>query len=240
MPTDSKTLQQAIKEVDEECSYLSAERAAFEEFRESIRLATPELAHAERPSETTEQLRETYHEVVLYGLDHETGYGDTLGDDLVQEHSPSIADILLSAKPLTQRRKRNLLMETTIAIERREHFLAEIEAERTALGIFAQEIAAIESTVETLPECSPQEQLLENLLEARERYDDLKQQCDHLLERRQEQLNDPARNVTILDEPHALNEYLYSDLDTAYPVLSALGSTVKRIHSEQSPSNLIP
>lgn len=60
MGQDNAILQKAISQIDQECSYLSAEQAAFEEFRESVRLAPPEPTAIAGASETTEHLRETY------------------------------------------------------------------------------------------------------------------------------------------------------------------------------------
>lgn len=60
MGPDSSILQSAISQIDQERSYLSAEQAAFEAFRESVRLATPEPSADSGSSETTERLREAY------------------------------------------------------------------------------------------------------------------------------------------------------------------------------------
>lgn len=127
MGTDSTILKKAISEVDQERSYLCAERHAFQEFRESVRLAQPVPKADTDLSKITEGLREAYREEVMEVLDHEAIYGDTLAESLKQELSPAFANVLLSDEPFTQRRKRDLLVATTTAIGRREQFYEELD-----------------------------------------------------------------------------------------------------------------
>lgn len=115
---------------NQESEYLRKEQRAYERFREQVRLARPDSVDATGSSRTSEQLVETYREEVMKTLDRKRVYGDTLAISLETELSPAIADAMLSNEPLTQRRKRNLLVETTVAIERREQFLTEIIEER--------------------------------------------------------------------------------------------------------------
>lgn len=174
----------------------------------------------------------------MEGLEHDEVYGDSLSESIEQELTPAIAEALMAAEPLTQRRKRNLLVETTVAIERRELFLAELEEERDALETFADELADIESWIDRLPEYSPQEQCLEELLEVWEEYNVLKDRCERLIEHRQEQIKAAERSVRIFGDQHALNEYLYGEMDTSYPVLSATADSVERIKANREGANL--
>jgi hypothetical protein len=193
MSTEDGVLREAIAEVDRERSVLRAERCAFEEFRETVRLATPDAADDSGDCVTTERLLEAYREHTIEALD----YGDvseyTITESIEEELSPAIANVLTSDGTLTQRRKRNLLVATTEAVQRRERFLEELESEHTALKRFADELAEVESTIHELPECSLQEQPLEQLLECREAYDRLERCCERLLEVRQEA--DPGRRA---------------------------------------------
>lgn len=234
MVTDNTVLEQAISLVDQECAYLREERRAYERFRERVRLATPHSADATGPSETTEQLVDAYREEVMEALNQETVYGDNLAESLEAELSPSIADLFVTKEPLTQRRKRNLLVETTVAIERREEFCAELDDERAALQTYAEELSDIEEALEKLPACSAQEQHLEKLLVVWEVYDTLLEQCERLLERRQQQIREAERSLSIFGKKHARNEFLYSELDTRYPVLSAIAATCERIESKRN------
>lgn len=227
-------LQRAESAVDREREYLLEEMAAFEAFRERVRLATPASTDATGPSGTTEQLLEAYRELVMDTLDHEAVYGDTLAESLEQELSFSTADLLLSKDPLTQRRKRNLLVDVTTAIERREQFQAELEEERSVLKTFSKDLLEIEATIERLPPGSPRTQPFEMLLITWEVYDKLANRCEELLERRQRQLQDAERSERTFGEKHVRNEYLYGELDTRYPVLSRIAATIERIESKRN------
>jgi len=88
-----------------------------------------------------------------------------LAESLETELSPAIADLIVSKEPLTQRRKRDILVETTAAIERREEFCAELADERAALTRYAEELTDIEEVLEKLPACSVQEHHSEELLD---------------------------------------------------------------------------
>lgn len=231
MRTDSALLENASSEVKKERSYLSAERAAFRSFREAIRLATPEPEDIDGSSATSERLRETYREEVINGFDHTLFYGDSLRASLEHELSPTVAETLLSNEPISQRQKRNLLVETTVTIERREDFLEELEAEQTALETFADQIEDIESTLEELPTCSTRRQSLEKLLRIWDQYETLENKCEQLLKQRQEQFERDERTIQAISDRHALNGYVYRELESPYPVLAVLVEMIEHINS---------
>ena len=135
---------------------------------------------------------------------------------------------------MTHRRKRNLLVETTAAIEQREEFAAELDDERVALETFTEELADVEEALEKLPVCSAQEQHIDTILVIWGEYDTLLGQCDRLLDRRQQQIREAERSLRIFRKKHARNEFLYSELDTKYPVLSAIATTCERIDARRN------
>lgn len=233
MRTDSTLLEKAISEVEKERSYLYAELSAFEGFREAIRLTTPEPKDIDCSSATSEHLQETYREKVLDGFDHSLFYGDSLRESLENELSQKTAETLLSNEPFTQRRKRDILVETTVAIERREDFLTELDAEQTALEKFVNELTDIETILEDLPECSTRRQSLKKLLRIWDRYDTLENKCEQLLEQRQERFEREERSTHAVSDRHELNEYMYGELETSYPVLATLTETIERINSNR-------
>lgn len=238
MSPDHAIIRKATAQIDRECSYLRAEQSSFQEFREAVRLTQPDQKSDLRSSETMKKLRETYHKEVMEALDHEAIYGDTLAESLEQELSPALADALLSNKPFTHRRKRNLLVACTEAIERREQFSRELDAERNSLETVADELTEIEPVIDKLPECAPQRQPLEKLLVIWEVYDTLEERCAQLLEDRQRQLGRTDRSIGLVGEKHALNVYLYRELGTSFPILSALASTLEQIDSNRNVEKL--
>jgi exonuclease VII small subunit len=232
MEIDNTILQSAISHVGHERSHVATELRCFEEFQEPVRLATTESTTNETPSETTGQLLEEYKNIVMDGIDYENIYGASVTESLEKELSPHVAEILVSKKPLTRRRKRLLLRGTAIAIERREEFLKELDYEIAALKSFHEELAELSSSVERLPKCSSQQHSLEELIDLWDRYDEILDRCERLLNRRQEQIEDKESGRSLIDQ-HALNEYLYSDLPVSYPVLSVLADALTRINSKR-------
>lgn len=68
MESETDVVQQALAAVDRERSKLDSERCAFEEFREAVRLATPEATPDDDPSKATE-FRDAYQSKVMNPLD---------------------------------------------------------------------------------------------------------------------------------------------------------------------------
>jgi hypothetical protein len=237
MTTESELLQDAIEGVGREQSLIRTEQRRFEAFREAVSRTTPEPAGAKSASsETTAPLVDTYRETVMTTPDFEIAYDESLEESLQEELSPALADTLLANAQLTQKRKRDLLVQTNAAIDRRERFLAELERERDALETTAAEVADIRSRVEELPECSPRLYPLEELLDIWDVYTTLEQQCERLLDERQQQLRGAEWSGRPVGKQHVRNEYLYGDLETSYPVLSILAETVERINENRTGS----
>lgn len=65
-------------------------------------------------------------------------------------------------------------------------------------------------------------------------YDTLEEQCERLLEQRQHQIQAAERSPHVFSELHALNEYLYGELENSYPVLTSLAAAVERLNSNRT------
>lgn len=124
----------------------------------------------------------------MEALDHVAVYDESLAESLAEELSPALSDALLSNEPFTQRRKRDLLVASTEAIDRRERFREALDDERDSLKTTADELSEIEATIDTLPELVPQHQPLEMLIVIWESYETIEESCAELLAERQRQL----------------------------------------------------
>jgi hypothetical protein len=221
-------LDAAIDRVDSEKAVLERERRSFVEFRETVRLVSPD-AEFVQDSDTAEELRTAYRTEVMEPTDYETTYGEGLPESLELELGPAIADALLEEHPITQRRKRKLLVKSAAAIERRERFLDTLSMEHRALTSFRSELEGLHDSLDDLPHCSATSGSFEQLLEVWNAHDRLQESCDRLIERRQEQLAQTTRRSQVRDTAHWLSEYLYHDLPTQHPVLSSIATTADRI-----------
>jgi hypothetical protein len=224
-------IQEAIERVERERSLVSTERCYFRTFRTAVSQAT--VDNTDTSVETIQNLRETYRETVMNIPDFETTYDESLKENLKEELSPSSAEVLLSNAPLTQKRKRDLLIETNIAIERREQLLTQLSHEKESLERTFSELVDINESVEELPEDPLDQCTFEEVLDIWERYDVLQQRCKQLLEERQREIHQRAENVQVGEKEHIVNKYLYEDLRTPYPVLSAIATTCEVIQSRR-------
>jgi hypothetical protein len=231
MTTRPEIIQQAIEGVEAERSLLSTEQCRFRTLRAAISRVTVD----EKDASSAAALLETYRETVLMIPDFETTYEEPLEENLKKELSPSSAEVLLSNAPLTQKRKRDLLMETNMAIEQRNQVLTQLSQEQESLERLSDKLVDICTAIEELPECAPERDPLEEVLDAWEAYDVLQQRCEALLEERQQHIHQIAQENQN-DEDHTLNEYLYHELGTPYPVLSAIARTCEIIRSRRGSS----
>lgn len=201
----------------------------FRAFRETVRLAQPGSASGTDAARLTAELRETYRETVMSTPDFDGTYGERLAENVANELSTPAADALVDAKPLTGRLKRKLLIQTSNAIERRTTLNSELRAEAEALASARTELVDINDTISDLPDCTVRPGSMETLIDTWDRYDALEDRCQSLLDRRQDLLDATDRALNVPDSVYALNEYVYRDLETPYPVLSAIATTLDRI-----------
>jgi len=228
MESNDCFLNSAIDRVDDEQSVLEREIRSFEDFRETVRLISPDPETVER-SATARELRSAYRTKVMEPTRYEARYGDNLAASLDMEFDSAIADNLLSPNPVTHKRKRTLLVKTAETIDRREQFLKTLSMEHEALTSFRSELETLHTTIDELPPCSAEEVNFEQLVGVWETYNQLEDQCNHLIERRQQQLSDTDRRLQIHGTTHGLWRYLYEDLESRYPVLMSIATTVNRI-----------
>lgn len=233
MLSNSCIPEAAIERVDAEQSVLQRETQSFESFREAVRLASPASASVES-SETARTLRAAYEPEVMAPTEYRATFGDSLGDSLHEELGPSVATMLRSEQPITPKRKRTLLVTTTDAIERRQVFLERLASEREALSEFNAELRSILASVEDLPACSTTGLSFEARRRTWERYTDLERQCEQLIDRRQHQLIDREHRIRMRDTTHGFSEYIYADLPSRYPVLSAIATVATRIKTDSA------
>jgi len=162
--------------------------------------------------------------------DFETAYSNSLPEHLEAEFTPSIADALLSDKPLTQKQKRDILLVTTDGINHRQVFIQTLETELNSLQRAQDTVTNARSTIDDLPPCSIESLSFETYIEIWETTETLTEQCERRLQKRQGCIAAIRRNhPSPRNEHHVLNEYLYSDLETSYPALHSLTTTLSRI-----------
>jgi len=229
MSTEMTQLKEALDVVNEERTMLRCEAVRFEEFRDSVRLAATGEADDAASAEQTCNLGQQYRETVMDTPDFQDVYDETLEESLRNELTPRIANRLLAGEPFTARLKRTLLVATSDAIQRRNEFESRLATEAESLETSHEEIGSIRSEIEQLPDCRLTRGQFEILEESWEAYERLEAHCQDILARRQQLLRSSGRRVHIEGETFALNDYLYRNLETSHPVLSAIAAPLDRI-----------
>ena len=238
MSNQRNLLNKAIKCVSQEQQCLQREREAFQKFREAIsRMQATRSGNRDNGiDDTTEELREVYRETVMSIPSHETAYDESISESLKQEFTPTLANALLKNKAVTQQRKRNLLVATTAAINRRNEFKSVLEQEHKSLAEIRDALIKIEESVRELPVCSIQQLPFESYVNCWEGYEKQIGLCDYLVKKRQRhfvELQDQFAKP--INETHAVNEYLYTKLATPYPALRSITEMRQRIERDREP-----
>lgn len=228
MQTERKLLDRAGERIADEQSFLGAECEAFEEFRDVVSLARTTAGTDPESATETERLRAAYRETVMSSPDFEGGYGESLAESLENEFSASVANALLLEDRVTQRLKRDLLVGTNEAIERRGRVRDALDAERESVERVGRELADIERTLQDTPVPSLRTLSFEEFVETWETCEALTARCERLLEERQSVIADLQAAIGP-STTHALNEYLYGELETTYPALRAIARTRRDI-----------
>ena len=229
----TEVLSRAVHTVRDEQSALRDECQRFEEFREAVRLAQPVTTGDVGASQTTETLLDTYRETVMAAPDFDEVYGDPLSEHLEHELSPNISVKFLSKEPFTQRFKRDLLVATSAAIERRTRVIQELDGELERLRSTRDELMAIETELAALPRCSVDDLPFEEFSRLWEVYEELDQRCREVLDERLQEITGTERRGSGVDNEHLFNEYLYRELLTSYPILSAAARIRNRIEDRR-------
>jgi len=235
MERGNNILKQAITVVEQERSSINAEQCAFEAFRESVSRARPATAGG---GTQTRSLLEAYKETVMSTPDFGSAYDEPVSESLEAEFSPSLASALQENEPVTQRFKRNLLVGTTAAIESRTRFKQALEAEHESIRAVQKTVLDIGDTLQDLPACSLQCLPFERFVDVWETCEEAVERCNRLSKQRQHHFADrrtidERANV----DAHALNGYLYDNLETQFPVLHCLAETRRYIEQYRGEAN---
>lgn len=230
MSTEEEILDRAVEYITQEQLCLQRECEAFREFRDTVSRARVAPRDESTTGTETGQLLDAYRETVMSTPDFETAYGESIRESLETEFTPSLANTLLSDGQVTQQFKRNLLMATNTAIDRRIQFQEVLEQERESLETTRGAISDIDATLQELPACSIRQLPFEEFVDVWERCETLIERCDRLSEERQRTIDELQHpGVGPDDERHVLNSYLYSELETTFPALRAIAEMRGRI-----------
>jgi len=212
-------LRDAIEIAEQEYREVENEQTAFEEFAARVSavptVSAPtqtlpiESTSGESPLQRAAELRAAYRETVMAVPHYTDVYDETIGESLVAEFGPELAELFEPANGIsfTAYHKDALVTAAEQSATERGEFHDTLSTERASLGSLCQDLEALLNEFDT------------NIVPAwyRQRFIE---RLDDVLQTRQSVL-DKRTSVAYLDG-HNLCEYLYSEGPWTYPVLTAV------------------
>lgn len=239
-------IEQATDRVDSELDIIASERSAFTTFlarisdlpvnqtSEARSVSAPAVAmhiDSQRPATSIKQIRTAYRNTVMSVPHHDVEYGDTLVENLGREFNSELAERLTNGTVLTQPVYAALVTAATNRRNTRDTMQTDLRRERNSLltttdALEDIEIRAYDIGNELTGTSGSESQVQRDLAH-------LEYRCADLLETRQRVI----RRRSIADwngiNTGSLAAYLYDDLKTTTPALSAIGSCLTTIRTLQ-------
>jgi hypothetical protein len=221
-------IQDGLSIVTEERKRTAAEQTAFENF--SARVAAIDVTEVESATESTsvglvaprtkttatlEEVRVAYCDTVMSVPHYEEEYNEPLTEHMAAEFGTDLAAIVSNNDVLTPPLQQALIQASQVARRDRASFQRTLASERDALTDARWQLRDIFETAETITTAPLDQRPFDGLVGAESRLNDLKNDCEEILQDRQQQLNEETSRDGV-----SLQEYLYTPHCWTYPVLS--------------------
>jgi len=185
------------------------------------------------PDDRLARARRAYRDTVMSVPHYEEEYGESLSENVSAEFGESVALALEGADAFTPGLRRTLVEGAENARDRRNSLVRAIEKEETALRTAASTLSDVESGVESVSEGPTLPLSFEELMDRWGRLYDLEQECEELVEERQETIQSGYGVPLRLDGPITLQEYLYDSLPVTHPILAEATRTLESVQDAQ-------
>ena len=199
---------------------VAAERAAFETFAKAVASmstttlpSSPSVRRMDESGRPLATVRERYRETVLAVPGYERAYAEDLSEHITAEFGRPVAGTVLADGHLTPPLKRLLVAGARESAAERTDLLEALDRERDSL---ATAVDRLERGDDALSSTAPEDRSFSELVDQEGRLRSAKRDCTDLLTDRQRRIHEERRRTGSL-----LQEYLYTDLETTYPVLDA-------------------
>jgi len=236
-------ISQAQDEVASELARVRAERNAFRRFRQAVAKLTatrPQTAEissasgvvqAEPTDSALGRVREAYRETVMSVSHYEEDYGESLAGHLRAEFGEEIATAVVGGDQFTPQLKQALLQQSTANQVKREKLMRVLESESEELATYERRLDEIETDCREAVSRPMLQRTYEELDETWQTLEDLQAELDELLAERQSRLDRDLAVGPTGEGQHAFQRYVYSELESTYPVLSSGVRLYHRIRS---------
>jgi hypothetical protein len=182
--------------------------------------------------------RRAYRDTVMAVPHYEEEYAESLSENVSAEFGESVAIALEGAEAFTPGLRRTLIEGAETARERRNSLVRAIEQEEASLRTAASTLSDVECGVESASEGPTLPLSFEQLMDRWGRLYDMEQECETLLEERQESIQGGYGVPLRLDGPISLQEYLYDSLPVTHPVLAEATRLLESVRAAQDSTSV--
>lgn len=227
-------LGDAIGVAKEEDSRIAAERDAFLEFAD--RVAAIPTDHSTVPQPTTDggvlsiasgtassksldAVRNAYRETVMSVEHFEEDYGESLTANMTAEFGEDVAESVTQGSQFSPMLQNALIAKSKHAATDRNRLMNSVHQEVSALQDARKTFADIEAELDDVDEEMVSGTQIPKLGDLWEKLEAIEHRCSEILQERQRNLHTEPLDHGISRETMSFHGYLYSPLDTDYPVL---------------------
>lgn len=234
-------IPEALSLVREERTRTATEKAAFEEFADRVRRLetgtppepTPTVGGPQHDDTGTRAegadlaaVRSTYRETVMETDHFAEEYDESLGENLAAEFGPDYATALAGEGTLTPALQQSLLAASQRAARERASFLHTLDRELDALVDARRRLRSVSEATEELRETPFERRSFGEVVQAEDRLECLKSDCEAVVEDRQAELREqPDGDGT------SFREYLYGSQAWSHPVISDALSCLEQVRA---------
>lgn len=224
----NERLSAARRAVASERRRVVAERDAFEAFENrvadlsvvTLSTTAPVLNDHRGDGPSLKRVRSAYEETVMSVPHYDAEYDDDVAESLASEFGAGIASAIVESRELTPELREAVVSATAAAHGEREAFVDVLEREEQSLADATRTVEALREDLQSLDHRPLSERDFDDLQSLRSSLSGLEARIDGISMRRQEVINGHRSDLPGI--PTDLTEYLYADLDAAYPVLATL------------------
>lgn len=230
------SLEEALDVIETERTILTREVDAFEEFLAVVDSITPGSTTAPgllsvQPQsgrdDPFQSLRDGYESTVMSMPHYGTEYAESFEANVRAEYGPDIATLLTTGRVFEQHHKQAVIVATEEVIDQRRMLLDALDEEQQSIERFQTPVRSVIDAIHSLDSgtlASDSPKLLDGY---QRRIDVLETRCHNLIDRRQSEIVDDRRALSLPISGPDLPSYLYTDLPVTYPVIAPLTSALE-------------
>jgi hypothetical protein len=236
-------LSEARAELDEERNSIATERDAFVAFAEEVQSIptasqdtygemTAHVSNVAHGGRQLEQVRETYRRTVMSLPDFEREYSEDFPEHIAAEFGADVAQVVVNGHQFSEPVKQMVVEGARQSAKQRQDLLDSIRAEERSLRYASSQLTMPRECLLSLDASELRQATVEELVESDSAICDSRNRCESVLATRQEDIH--AMNNRAGGREAFLQEYLYRESDTHFPVLRTALEFIERLDLQRT------